>query len=292
MTKTYNLGRKVSHMSENSLRAPEGEEFFCNLVNRPSPLLPDGVGLGALEVCHLRAPRGEVYPEEESYFCSLIWGISGQFTLRLEDVAHTVRAGEFLVLEPGGSLGAQADEEENQAYYLLLDGPQAEHIVGECGLWTGTFPYSRPPTIWLERIARDLDNMANQENVASIGHALLLTAAKDARQLVPDRMVWDACRYLQANWNQVGMNVDHVLNHLNVSRSTLSPRFRNVTGHSILDYLMDIRYRNALKMLQHGSDSIAAIARRCGFADAPYFSTWFRKRSGVSPRAMKRKTTL
>jgi AraC-like DNA-binding protein len=278
-------------MNENLLQPKNDDPFYHRLINRPSPLLPAGIGLGVIEACHIRAPRCEVYAEEESYFCSLVWGLSGQFTLRVDGLPHTVRGGEFLVLEPGGTLGVHADEEDNHAYYLLLDGPQAEHIVQQSGLWSATFPYSRSPVIWLERIARGLEDMSNQENLASIGYALLLTAAKDARMAVPDKMVWDACSYLQLHWNQVGMNVDQVLQHLNVSRSTLSPRFRKVTGHTILDYLMDIRHRHAMRMLQHDSASIAKIAQRCGFTDAPYFSTWFRKRSGVSPRAMKRKAT-
>lgn len=276
-------------MNDNPLQPENDDEFFQTMLTRPSPLLPIGLELGVLEVCHIRSPQGELYPDSESYFCSLIWGVSGQFSIYVDGVRHIVRSGEILLLSPGGTIRAEADEPENHAYYLLLDGPQAKTVVQQVGLWDGVFPYSRPPKIWLERIARDIDNVKTQKNIASIGHALITTAFQDAAQHAPDKMVWDACCYLQKHWNQPGMNVETVLAHLGVSRSTLSPRFKKMTGQSILDYLMDIRYRNALKMLQHEYISITDIAHRCGFPDASYFSTWFRKRNGASPRTAKKK---
>ncbi len=278
-------------MNDSYLHPENIDEFFHILRTRPSPLPPKGLELGVLEVCHLRTPQGELYPAAESYYCSLIWVVSGQYSLYVDDVRYTVRGGEFLLLEQGGSIRADADKPDNRAYYLLLDGPQAQTVVQQTGLWSGVFPYIQPPNIWLERIAREIDHLKSQENLATIGHALLVSAAQDAAKGAPDKMVWNACCYLHKNWDQPGLNVERVLSHLEVSRSTLSPRFRKVTGQSVLAYLMDIRYRNALKMLLHDHASISTIARRCGFPDSSWFSTWFRKRNGASPRVMKKKSS-
>ncbi len=276
-------------MNEMLLQPKNDDAFFNVTLTRPSPLPPEGLKLGVLEVSHICAPKGELFPVSESYYCSLAWGVSGQSSLYRDGVRHTVRGGEFLVLEPGGELQAVVDEDHSQLYYLLLDGPQAEDIVQETGLWSGIFPNIQHPMVWLEQIARGIDDLTKQENLATIGHTLLVSAAHDAAKGAPDKMVWDACCYLQKNWNQPGMNVEMVLSHLNVSRSTLSPRFRKVTGKTLLDYLMDIRYRNALHMLSYEYATIATIANRCGFPDASWFSTWFRKRHGCSPSKIKRK---
>ena len=276
-------------MNDNPLRPEKDDEFFNIMLTRPSPLPPKGLGLGVLEICHIRAQKGELFPAAESYYCSLAWGISGQASLYLDGVRHIIRGGEFLLIEPGGELSAVADEDQSEFYYLLLDGPQAKTIARDVGLWNGVFPTIQPPTVWLERIAQGIDHLKNQENLATIGHALLVSAAHDAAKGAPDKMVWDACFYLQKNWNQPGMNVEMVLSHLNVCRSTLSPRFRKITSKTLLDYLMDIRYRNVLKMLQYDYETITTIASRCGFPDASWFSTWFRKRHGVSPSEIKRK---
>lgn len=260
------------------------------MLTRPSPLPPAGIQLGTMEVCHLKQPKGELFPPAESYFCCLAWGISGRFSIHMDDRHFSMGPGEFLLLEPGGELSVYADQKENEAYYLLLDGPQAGQIAAEVGFWNGVFPYKRSPVTWLEKIASDMNNLETQQTLSSIGYSLLQTAFQDASACAPDRMVWDACRYLHKTWNRPGMNVDHVLKHLQVSRSTLSPRFRKVTGCSMLEYLMQIRYQKVRRMLETEYASISDIARRCGFPDASYFSTWFRKRSGQTPRAMKKKS--
>ena len=274
-------------MNDRTLQPDNPNEFFQIVHTRPSPLPQKGLELGALEVCYLRAPQGELYPAAESYYFSLIWALSGQFSLYVDDIRHIVRSGELLLLEPGGELRATADEADNLGYYLLLDGSQTKGLLNKCGLWSGVFPYIKQPRSWLEQISNEIQHLPKQEQLASIGHSLILSAAQDAKKKAPDKIVWEACLYLQQNWDHPKMNVEMVLKHLNISRSTLSPRFRKMTGSSILDYLMDIRYRKALKMLRDYHAPIAEIAKRCGFQDASWFSTWFRKRNGASPRAKR-----
>ncbi len=275
-------------MNGSLLHSENDEPFFLRMVTRPSQFPPDGLDLGVMEVCHVRCPQGEVYPAAESYFCFLAWGISGRFSVYVDEVKYSVQGGEFLLLEPGGTFRVEADKEENQGYYLFLDGPQAQKVIQQIGFWSAVFPYARSPHTCLDQIAQDIEFLKKQEHLAMIGHGLLVTAYRDAFQCAPDKMVWDACCYLHKNWDSPGMNVESVLRHLDVSRSTLSPRFRKMAGKSILDYLMEIRYRNALKMLTSDHISVSKIALRCGFPDVSYFSTWFRKRNGQSPRALKK----
>ncbi len=266
---------------------PENEDVFFNLmITRSSPIPPKGVELGVLEVCHLHSPPGELHPEQASYFCSMIWGVLGECLVKVDGSLYTVRAGDFLLIGPGGNISSEAKGDKNKILYLLLDGSQAQNIIQEAGLWTGVFPYTRSPIIWLEKIAQGLDDVKTQHNLASIAHSLLLSVYQDAEQHAPNLMVWRACCYLQKNWNKPLMNVEMLLAHLKVSRSTLSPPFKKITQMTILDYLMDIRYRNATRILKDGRTSISQTALQCGFVDPSWFSTWYRKRSGVSPRSV------
>lgn len=268
----------------------DGESSFSLTFTRPSPLPPKEGKLGALEVCHLHHPQGNVFPEAESYFCSMVWGVSGQFSIYVNGVRHKLCAGQFAFIGPGCTLHVEADAADNEAYYLLLDGDQCYEVEASSGIWNGISPYSRQPITWLEFIAKNIRNLQKQETLASIGYTLLMTAVQDAAQHAPDRVVWKACCYLQKNWNQKHLNVKQLLEYLEVSRSTLSPRFKKVTGKSTLEYLVDIRYEKSLHMLLHEYASVATIAQKCGFVDVSYFSTWFKKMNGQPPRDVKMKT--
>jgi len=276
-------------MNTTKLQPEPEEEFYSQVFTRPTPIPPAGFDVSLLEVGHIRSPAGVIYPETAAYYCTAVWCVEGQFSLYADGQKHVVRQGQFLLLEKGGSIDANADEKTNEAYYLLLDGPRTSAIIQQSGFWGGVFPYIRNPSPWLERIAMEMDKLEKQENLVSSALTLLETVFQDAKQLAPDKRVWEACYYLQHHWNRKGMNVETVLAHLNVSRATLSPRFRKITGQTILEYLMNIRYRNAMRMLLNDYVSVSTIAHRCGFPDADYFSTWFRKRHGQPPSEIKRK---
>ncbi|GAA3537992.1 AraC family transcriptional regulator [Kribbella ginsengisoli] len=71
--------------------------------------------------------------------------------------------------------------------------------------------------------------------------------------------------------------------HANVSRTTLARRFTDLTGESPLGYLTDLRMTLAADLLAEPGASVAAVARRIGYADAYSFSTAFKRERGVSP---------
>lgn len=59
------------------------------------------------------------------------------------------------------------------------------------------------------------------------------------------------------------------------------------TGTSLHQYLLKIRIRNAIDLLQTTSLSVGEIAQRVGFHSAGYFSEYFRKSTGHSPGAFR-----
>lgn len=72
------------------------------------------------------------------------------------------------------------------------------------------------------------------------------------------------------------------------SKSTLSALFRKEVGQSVAKYIDDLLISEAQTMLLYSDRSIGAISERLGFCDQFYFSRWFAKRFGMSPKQYKR----
>ncbi len=70
--------------------------------------------------------------------------------------------------------------------------------------------------------------------------------------------------------------------HLSVSR--ISQLFRDLTGHSPIEFVQHQRVQRACYYLDATDDSVGQIADSVGFEDQFYFSRVFRKVTGVSPR--------
>lgn len=65
--------------------------------------------------------------------------------------------------------------------------------------------------------------------------------------------------------------------------------FRQETGRSIIDYLIDVRIGEAKKLLVESSVSMSRIAELTGFQDANYFSRVFKKRTGDTPSGYRKR---
>ena len=70
----------------------------------------------------------------------------------------------------------------------------------------------------------------------------------------------------------------------NMSISYLSHVFKEITGVSLMRYLLEIRIRAAKEYLVQTSLPINEIAERCGFNDLSNFGRTFQKETGYSLR--------
>jgi AraC-like DNA-binding protein len=68
-----------------------------------------------------------------------------------------------------------------------------------------------------------------------------------------------------------------------MSPSHFSRIFRRETGHSPMNYLIDLRLSKARRLLVAGEPCVTSVALRCGFASSSHFTDSFRKRFGCPP---------
>ncbi len=71
---------------------------------------------------------------------------------------------------------------------------------------------------------------------------------------------------------------------LNISSVYLSRVVRQVTGRTVVDYINQHLLMEASYLLRTTSLSVAQIAERLHFADAPSFSKFFSRKKGVTPK--------
>ncbi|MBQ4382120.1 MAG: helix-turn-helix transcriptional regulator [Oscillospiraceae bacterium] len=68
-----------------------------------------------------------------------------------------------------------------------------------------------------------------------------------------------------------------------VTVTYLSHFFTEHFGRSFRQYLQDVRFENALLLMEKGALNAGEIALSCGFSDPKYMSRMFRERFGVTP---------
>ena len=95
-------------------------------------------------------------------------------------------------------------------------------------------------------------------------------------------IVKSALDYIKASYKSTP-SLDEIAEHVNVSRSYLSTRFKAELGTSVSKYITKLKMSKAKSMLTCTEMSISEIAAHLGYQDVFYFSRIFKKEENVSP---------
>lgn len=80
------------------------------------------------------------------------------------------------------------------------------------------------------------------------------------------------------------ISLDSIAENLNLSKYYMARIFKDVTGFTIMQYLMLCRMNRAKYLLEiHPEKSILEVALESGFEDASHFSRFFRKQMNLTP---------
>lgn len=104
---------------------------------------------------------------------------------------------------------------------------------------------------------------------------------------VDNQLMQEIATYIYENYEKK-ITLDDMSVKFHISRSYLSKKFKAVTGFGFKEYLVNVRIKNACRLLLETNKSITDIAFECGFNDSNYFGDAFRHVKGVSPNKYRR----
>lgn len=98
----------------------------------------------------------------------------------------------------------------------------------------------------------------------------------------------DIILYLHTNYNKK-ITIKQLTDIFHINRTTLSNKFSNATGMSIIDYLVKLRIKVASMLLRDTHLSISEVAYRAGFNNNTYFLRTYRKYVGCTPSEYRKR---
>lgn len=93
-----------------------------------------------------------------------------------------------------------------------------------------------------------------------------------------------AIRLIHESYMNPDFTVGSLAKALNISETYFRKQFQKSRGISPKRYISDLRLQMATELLQSGYYTISEVADRCGFSSNYYFSAFFKKETGKSPR--------
>ncbi len=101
--------------------------------------------------------------------------------------------------------------------------------------------------------------------------------------IADEKFVQKMNKYINDNISNPDLNVDMIVDHMCVSRSTLFNKMRSLCGVTSNKYIRRIRIERAKELLIQNERSVFEIAIETGFTESQYFSTVFKQETGETP---------
>ncbi len=112
------------------------------------------------------------------------------------------------------------------------------------------------------------------------------------RQNMTQILLKKAEDYIEANFSDNSLSIQKLADHLHISTSYLSLIFKKEAGETFLKYLVRIRLNAAIELLCNSELKTMEIAERVGYPEVTYFSYFFKKHYGMSPREYRNDFSL
>ncbi len=98
-----------------------------------------------------------------------------------------------------------------------------------------------------------------------------------------EKFLQQAIEIIEKHMMNTDFNVKFLVKEMNLSRSNIFMKFKELTGLSSGEFIRNIRLKRALQLLETSDLSVKEIMYMTGFNTASYFSKCFKKQFGVLP---------
>ncbi|KAF1296239.1 AraC family transcriptional regulator [Enterococcus sp. JM4C] len=229
--------------------------------------------------------------------------LEGEVEYTIGDWTTQLGAGRILLFNPGVKHGERQPEDtySHQLHIGLsnisLDGLTRNHFPNKKALldlgeyqatfldkaWRLTKEYNEEKpefqlmskALIIEMLVLILRSLQNEQ-----GSTVTSELSKTAKR--KQNIVNHAVYYLENHHNQE-ITLEQLADILYVSPTHLSKIFKEATGVSPINYLIQVRLKHAKELLKNDQLTIRDVAQAVGYQDAYHFSKLFKKYYGVSP---------
>jgi AraC-like DNA-binding protein len=224
----------------------------------------------------------------------LIYCVEGQGEIRLKKTTHMVYADHFFIIPAGMSHSYHSDEQNPWSIYWIhfsgLKSGNYSRFAGQpLAIERGKTSRISDRVDLFSELFRNLNrgfsietleyvNLCLPHLLASFTHLSQFRLIKESGEKDP---VTQSINFMLENINRK-LKLEEIAAGIGLSASHYSRLFVNRTGHSPIDYFIQLKIQRACRLLDNSGWMIADVAREMGFDDQFYFSRVFRKVMGMS----------
>ena len=250
--------------------------------------------------------RWEIRPHRHENFFQILYIVAGSGDAVFEDGAHAIRPPAVVTVPPGVGHGFRFSRDVDGYVFTMLSAhlKAAPGERGRLGEWLGAprLTLLSPGDAEAAYVAETLQRLAREFNHRLAGRNDLLEAHLTTALTLTARLSAVQQESASADTNERRMEALHELvqrhfrsqqpasfyaRQLGVSPTHLNRIVRSMTGRSVHELIARKLAEEAKRELVFSQASVKTVGLRLGFADPAYFSRFFARQTGRTPRGWR-----
>ena len=205
----------------------------------------------------------------------------------VEDKLFSVAAGEFVLIAPGklhrtgGEQCVRTLINFTKEFLCRYVSPETVEQMLSCFENPKIVPTERQQSSCKQLLRRLSASTDDGEFALTLG-LLLLTLSRCGSEEIENDYVSTVVEYINRNFAEITC-IGQIAEAFFVSKFHLCRVFKNAMKMTIIEYLNQVKIKNARQLLEFSNREVGDIAELCGFNSVAYFSNVFKKITGTSP---------
>lgn len=235
-------------------------------------------------------------PIHKFYTYMLIYCKRGKVIFKNKNSTETLESGFIKIIPPDTYIDfSYSPEDENEYYVINFTGKLAKEIVdcifaSEDTIFLGNRPDISDFFFEIEKsfeISKK-DHIARSLLLKNMLYMMLRTQEKKSVKNIQNTIaISKTIVYIQNNFNK-SITIEQLAKMCCISKNSFMILFKEHTGRSAIDYIINIRIETAKKLLKQSTYTINEISSEVGFNNPLYFSRKFKEKTGISPSEYKK----
>ena len=240
--------------------------------------------------------------------------MEGKFEWLINEQIHYLYPGDLALVLPGQTFGGERDilnigsllwihlQVEKMEPTGMMLGKWSQLSKGERLMLGRILSLNNNSVLKLKEAQTTLQNLCYELLNQEIGYAtrvnqlidelLIVIARQSTRQNNSQRDFPQTFMKLEQTLRQnlaYQWTVDEMAALTGMGTTTFTEKVKNYTGFSPLNYFINIRISEAMKLLNRQDENVTDIALSTGFYSSQHFSTTFKKLTGYTPREYRKR---
>lgn len=244
-------------------------------------MLPENLAISVTDVLNYHQKREKVFVPARTY---------SAISLRLKTSGKYICKGKTITFEPTSiciiPAGVAYERNNFEEDILVIHFHMFNYIMEEIQVFK-VRDASKYQELFSKALSMKYENdISSTYRITAVVYEILSELTRDVGFTAnpKDNRIIESAEQMRQNFWNPELSIENLAIQACVSPAYYRREFRRIYGSSPKDYLDTLRIQYAKSLLETGYFSQKEIACRCGYTDAGYFRTVFKRKLGKSIR--------